>query len=128
MADAQPRVLVVDDSGPLVVQCVNMLQSLGYAVKGATDGESAVDLVGQEAFDLVLVDYRMPGIGGFEVFDRARAVRPELAFVLVTGYGSSDVVEDATEKGFRGVLLKPFTRDQLRRAVADALAGAPPAS
>jgi CheY-like chemotaxis protein len=113
----------VDDSGPLVVQCVNMLQSVGYAVKGATDGEAALDLVGTEPFDLVLVDYRMPGIGGFEVFDRARALRPGLAFVLITGYGSSDVVEDATERGFGGVLLKPFTRDQLHRAVADALAG-----
>lgn len=113
----------MDDSGPLVVQCVNMLQSVGYAVKGATDGEAALDLVGTEPFDLVLVDYRMPGIGGFEVFDRARALRPGLAFVLITGYGSSDVVEDATERGFSGVLLKPFTRDQLHRAVADALAG-----
>jgi CheY-like chemotaxis protein len=122
VSEPRGRILIVDDAGPLVVQCVNMLQSLGYAVKGATDGEAALKLVGQEAFDLVLVDYRMPGVGGFEVFDRARDLRPEMGFILITGYGSSDVVEDATDRGFAGVLLKPFTREQLRKSVEEALA------
>lgn len=116
------KILIVDDSGPLVVQCVNMLQSLGYHVKGATAGDAALEQVRKEPFDLMLVDYRMPGISGFDVFERAREIRPEMAFVLMTGYGSSDVIGDATDLGFNGVLLKPFTREQLRRGVEEALA------
>lgn len=117
------RVLVVDDAGEVVVLCVNMLQSLGYAVKGANRGETAVDLVRKESFELVIVDYKMPEMNGFQVFEQARSIRPDMAFMLLTGHGSSDVVEDATDMGFNAILLKPFTREQLRIAVGQALQG-----
>lgn len=117
------KVLVVDDAGEVVVLCVNMLQSLGYSVRGANRGEAALDLVRKEPFDLMIVDYKMPEMNGFEVFERARSIRPEMAFMLLTGHGTTDVVEDATDMGFTAILLKPFTREQLSRAVAQALGG-----
>lgn len=117
------KILVVDDASEVVVLCTNMLRALGYTVKGASRGDDAVALVRQEPFDLVIVDYKMPEMNGFEVFEAARAVRPDLAFVLLTGHGSPDVVEDATEMGFHAILLKPFTRDQLRASVDQVLAG-----
>jgi DNA-binding NtrC family response regulator len=117
------RVLVVDDAGEVVVLCVNMLQSLGYAVKGANRGEAALELVRNEPFDLMIVDYKMPEMNGFEIFEEARAIRPQMAFMLLTGHGTTDIVEDATDMGFSAILLKPFTRDQLSRAVAQALEG-----
>jgi CheY-like chemotaxis protein len=116
------KVLVVDDAGPVVILCVNILQSLGYAVKGANRGETALELVRNEPFDLMLVDYRMPGMDGFQVYEAARALRPGLAFLLVTAHGTADVTRKALELGFRGVLLKPFTSDELRGAVEKALA------
>lgn len=117
------KVLVVDDAGEIVVLCVNMLQSLGYSVRGIHQSEGALELLRQEPFDLVMVDYKMPDLNGFEVFKRARTVRPETAFMLLTGHGTSDVVEDATNMGFGAILLKPFTRQQLRAAVEQALKG-----
>ena len=117
----RPRVLVVDDAGEVVVHCVNILQALGYAVKGANRPDVALDLVRKEAFDLMIVDYRMPDMNGFQVFEQARAVQPDLGFMLLTGHGTADVVEDATEMGFHAILLKPFTREQLRAAVTQAL-------
>ncbi len=117
------RVLVVDDAGEVVVLCVNMLQSLGYSVKGANRGEAALELARREPFDLMIVDYKMPEMNGFEIFEEARAIRPEMSFMLLTGHGTTDIVEDATNMGFSAILLKPFTRDQLSRAVAQALEG-----
>ncbi len=117
------RVLVVDDAGEVIVLCVNMLQSLGYAVKGANRPEVALELVGREAFDLMIVDYRMPDMDGFEVFAQARARCPGMAVMLLTGHGTADIVEEATAIGFDAILLKPFTRDQLRAATAQALSG-----
>lgn len=121
--DARARILVVDDAGEIVVVCVNMLQSLGFAVRTATSGLAALDLLAEEPFDLALIDFRMPGMNGFEVFTRARRVRPDLACVLLTGYGTSDIVDEAMAMGFSGVLPKPFNRQTLREAVETALAG-----
>jgi len=67
------------------------------------------------------VDYRMPGMTGLEVFRRARAIRPELAVMLVTGHGTPEIVKEATQMGFSSILLKPFTPDELRRATREAL-------
>ncbi|HEY7363659.1 MAG TPA: response regulator [Methylomirabilota bacterium] len=120
---AKRRVLVVDDAGEVIVLCINMLQSLGYAVKGANRPEAALELVGKEPFDLMIVDYRMPEMNGFEVFRQARALSPGLAIMLLTGQGTADIVEEATAMGFDAILLKPFTRDQLRAAAAQALGG-----
>jgi two-component system, response regulator, stage 0 sporulation protein F len=117
------KVLIVDDAGPVVILCVNILQSLGYAVKGANRGESALELVRNEAFDLMVVDYRMPGLDGFQVFEQARVLRPEMLFMLVTAHGTADVTQKALDMGFRTVLLKPFTSEELRAAVEKVLAG-----
>lgn len=112
---------MVDDAGEVVVLCVNMLQSLGYSVRGANRGLAALELVRQEPFDLMIVDYKMPEMNGFEIFEEAKGIRPDMAFMLLTGHGTTDIVDDASAMGFDAILLKPFTRDQLSRAVAQAL-------
>lgn len=117
------RILIVDDADEVVALCVGILKTLGYAVKGASRGQAALDLIRAEAFDLVIVDYKMPEMSGFEVFEAARALRPDMAFMLLTGHTSSDVIEDATDRGFEGTLTKPFTREQLRLAVERTLQG-----
>jgi two-component system response regulator (stage 0 sporulation protein F) len=104
-----------------VVLCVNVLQALGYAVKGANRGEMAVDLLRKEPFDLMVLDYKMPGMSGFEVFQQARALHPNMAVVLVTGHGTPDIIEEAHRMGFNAILLKPFTSDELRGTVEKVL-------
>jgi len=111
------KVLIVDDAGPVVVLCVNVLQALGYAVKGANRGEAALDILRKERFDLMVLDYKMPGMTGFEVFAQARALHRDLAVVLVTGHGTPDIVDEANRLGFAAILLKPFTSDELRSTV-----------
>ena len=93
------RILIVDDAGPVVVLCVNVLQALGYAVKGANRGETAVELLRKERFDLMVLDYKMPGMTGFDVYHQAKTLHPELAVVLVTGHGSPEVVTEANRLG-----------------------------
>ena len=122
MSAAKKKILVVDDAGPVVVLCVNVLQALGYAVKGANRGETAVELLRKEPFDLMVLDYKMPGLTGFEVFAQARTLHPDLAVVLVTGHGTPDIVDEANRLGFASILLKPFTSDELRGTVERVLA------
>ena len=117
MTAPRRKVLIVDDAGPVVVLCVNVLQALGYAVKGANRGEAALDILRKERFDLMVLDYKMPGMTGFEVFTQARALHRDLAVVLVTGHGTPDIVDEANRLGFASILLKPFTSDELRSTV-----------
>lgn len=122
MTPAKTKILIVDDAGPVVVLCVNVLQALGYAVKGASRGETAIDLMRKEPFDLMVLDYKMPGMTGFEVFQQARTLHPGMAVVLVTGHGTPEIVNEANRMGFNAILLKPFTSDELRGTVEKVLA------
>ncbi len=122
MTAAKKRILIVDDAGPVVVLCVNVLQALGYAVKGANRGETAVELMRKEPFDLMVLDYKMPGMSGFEVFEQARTLHPGMAVVLVTGHGTPEIINEANRMGFQAILLKPFTSDELRGTVEKVLA------
>jgi two-component system, response regulator, stage 0 sporulation protein F len=114
---ARSKILVVDDAGPVVILCVNVLQALGHAIKAANRGETAIDLVSKEPFDLLVVDYKMPGMNGFEVLGQARQIRPGMACMLMTAHGTPDIVDEATRLGFDYILLKPFTPSELRGAV-----------
>ena len=107
--DSRPKILVVDDAGPVVILCVNVLQALGYSIRAANRGEAAVELVRKEPFDLLVVDYKMPGMNGFEVLEQARQVRPDMACMLMTAHGTPDIINEATRLGFNYILLKPFT-------------------
>jgi len=118
---AKTRILIVDDAGPVVVLCVNVLQALGYAVKGANRGETAVELLRKERFDLMVLDYKMPGMTGFDVYQQAKGLYPDIAVVLVTGHGSPEVVTEANRMGFDSILLKPFTSEELRGTVEKVL-------
>ena len=122
MSAAKKKILIVDDAGPVVVLCVNVLQALGYAVKGANRGETAVELLRKEPFDLMVLDYKMPGMSGFEVFEHARTLHPGMAVVLVTGHGTPEIINEAHRMGFHAILLKPFTSDELRGTVEKVLA------
>jgi DNA-binding NtrC family response regulator len=122
LTPAKTKILIVDDAGPVVVLCVNVLQALGYAVKGANRGEAAVELMRREPFDLMVLDYKMPGMTGFEVFQQARTLHPSMAVVLVTGHGTPEIINEATRMGFSAILLKPFTSDELRGTVEKVLA------
>jgi CheY-like chemotaxis protein len=121
LTSAKTRILIVDDAGPVVVLCVNVLQALGYAVKGANRGETAVELLRKERFDLMVLDYKMPGMTGFDVYQQAKALYPDIAVVLVTGHGSPEVVSEANRMGFDSILLKPFTSEELRGTVEKVL-------
>ena len=122
MSPSRRKVLIVDDAGPVVVLCVNVLQALGYAVKGANRGEAALDILRKERFDLMVLDYKMPGMSGFEVFEQARTLHPDMAVVLVTGHGTPEIINEANRMGFQAILLKPFTSDELRGTVEKVLA------
>ena len=116
------NILVVDDEPVIVKMCLKVLGEQGHAVRGFTSTREALaHLAAGPTADLLVVDYKMPGLNGFEVIRRARALRPELRVVMITGHGTRDVVGEANEAGVNGLLLKPFTPDALAGRVREVL-------
>jgi CheY-like chemotaxis protein len=116
-------VLVVDDARPVVVLCLSVLRALGCEVTGVQDGGAAIALLQRQPFDLLVADYRMPGMTGAQLLHEARALHAGVRAILVTGHGTPEVVAEAEAIGFDAILLKPFTAKELRSVIERAFAG-----
>jgi len=107
---------------PSVANGVKMvLTEEGYAVDLAMTGQSALDSFFNNGFDLLVADLRLPDIDGFEVIKQVKAKRPETEVVVITGYSSVYSAVDAMKLGVYDYLPKPFTEDEIKRAVSGAL-------
>jgi PAS domain S-box-containing protein len=115
------RVLVVDDDADVRAFLADSLEGLGHEVAAFEAGEQALDRLRGWPADLALIDYAMPGMHGADVARAARAMRPDLPVVFVTGYAESQQLDAAVGPDVP-VLRKPFTAAELAAAVGSALA------
>ncbi|HLC42922.1 MAG TPA: response regulator [Methylomirabilota bacterium] len=115
-------ILIADDEAPIVQLCLKVLQAAGHSVAGVTKGEDALGRLVDESVELLVVDYKMPSLDGFEVIRRARLLRPTLKIVLMTGHATQTVMAEAQQRKLDGLVIKPFTPDELHKAVETALA------
>jgi signal transduction histidine kinase len=115
-------IFIIDDEEGIVRLCTRLLTRANYAVEGISDPVEGVEQLRATKFDLLLVDIRMPGMDGFEVITQARRLQPEIAVVIMTGYGTLETAIRALRQGADGLILKPFERgEDLVRTVEDAL-------
>ena len=116
----QTRVLVVDDDRLVRRLMTDGLRSLQYQVTACENGEQALETLDRERFDLLLVDFAMPGMNGAEVASTAQNRQPGIKVLMVSGYADSAAVEAAL--GSARLLRKPFDVAELGAAVAETLA------
>lgn len=109
------RILVVDDEKVLANLISELLESQGYRPLAVTDPVDALELFKTEpdAFDLVLTDQTMPGLGGLDLARELLALRPELPVVLWTGYSNAADQDQAQSVGIRTFLHKPLNPQDL---------------
>jgi DNA-binding NtrC family response regulator len=119
------RVLIVDDEEELVSALVERLKLRGFLAQGVTDGSAALAYLEEEPCDVVLLDVKMPGLGGLEVIRRIKAKDPHLEVILLTGHGSVKNVEDGMALGAFDYLMKPVKIDNLVRILSAAGAKGP---
>ncbi|HVI34277.1 response regulator [Phenylobacterium sp.] len=113
------RVLVVDDDSAVREVTAGILGDLGYGVIEAGSGGAALDVLDREPdVDLVLLDFAMPGMNGAEVAREARARRPDVPILFVTGYADTAALEEAGEDG---ILRKPYVERDLAAKLRAAL-------
>ena len=115
------RVLVVDDEPVIRELIMEILAEAGYDVLGAETAAAALELLPDPEISLVVSDIVMPGSTGLEFLASARAVRPSLPVVMVTGAGTHTNLSGALALGADGLVMKPFSHADLQAAVAAAL-------
>lgn len=120
----RPRLLVVEDDPALLQGITDLLEMNGYGVWGAPDAVAALALLENERPDLILSDIMMPGIDGYELYERVRQ-NPALAavpFIFLTARGDKTDVRRGKELGADDYITKPFEEADLLAAVRGKLA------
>jgi DNA-binding response OmpR family regulator len=107
------RVLLVDDEPELVFTMQERLDLRGYEVDAVTSGEEALGLVARNAYDVVVVDVKMPGMSGGEVMIEIRELRPGLPVILLTGHGGHEEGEEHLLRASCAYLFKPINIEEL---------------
>lgn len=115
-----PRVLIVDDEDELVSAIEERLNLRGFDAKGVTTGAEALAYLENTPCDVVLLDVKMPGIGGLEVIRRIKEQRPKLEVILLSGHGAAQDVKVGMDLGAFDYLMKPVDIDVLVRTLLSA--------
>ena len=117
----QSRILIVDDEIHVCASIAKALESIGYLVDTVLSGEEALKKQGENRYDLIITDLMMPGISGMELLESLKKNDPAIRVIMITGYPSTKSTVTAIKSGAVDYLPKPFTPDELRRAVAKIL-------
>jgi two-component system response regulator HydG len=114
------QILIVDDQRNMRATLAILLRGAGYETAEAADGETAIEKLGQESFDLVLTDLRMGRVDGMEVLRKVREASPTTEVIVMTAYGTVESAVSAMRLGAFDYLQKPFTEQELLVKVAKA--------
>lgn len=117
------RILIVDDEAKVAFFLQESFESLGrgYQVIRADSGESALAEIELAPFDVVITDFKMPGMSGLELMQRVREGHPDTRVILITAYGSDDVEAETRRLQAYRYFTKPFHVEDLITAVQEAL-------
>jgi two-component system sensor histidine kinase/response regulator len=124
----QLRVLVVDDEEGIRLGVARVLEKhvatfpdidaeISYAVEAAANGEDALERLHAAPPDILLLDLKLPGIGGLEVLKEVRNLDPPVLTIMITAYASVTTAVEATRGGTFDFLPKPFTPNEIKSAV-----------
>ncbi|KMY68085.1 hypothetical protein AAU61_09800 [Desulfocarbo indianensis] len=116
-------ILLVDDEEPLRELGAMTMQSMGYKVLTACNGEEALRIYAGQggAIDLVVMDLGMPGMGGHKAMKKILALNPEAKVVIASGYSANGQVKDSLESGAAGYVAKPFRLADLLGSIRSVL-------
>ena len=115
------RILVVDDEPTALKNLRRILEKEGHKVATYANPVRALERLSAEPFDVVISDLRMPHLSGLELLDSIKRQNPGVEVIIVTGFASLEGAVEATKKGAYHFLAKPFTPEELRSKLDEAL-------
>ncbi|MBN1295888.1 response regulator, partial [bacterium] len=95
-------------------------ETIGFEVDVAGTGEEAIEKIEANRPDLLLLDYKLPGMSGLDILDRITSEESEMVTLMITAYASIDIAITAIKRGAFDFIAKPFTPDELKKTVSKA--------
>ena len=117
------KILVVDDEKLLVKGIKFNLEHEGYTVDACYDGQTAVDMARTGGYDLIILDLMMPQKDGAQATAEIHKELPETKIVILTTFGTADILAHALDNGASGAVLKDAAEDELVTAIRQAMSG-----
>ena len=121
MKKPQAKILVVDDDKAHVTTLKVLLETWGYKVSSASDGDEAVSIVKNKSFDLILMDIKMIKMNGIEALKKIKDYNPAIPIIMMTAYSSVESAVKAMKSGAYDYLIKPLDFDALKITIERAL-------
>jgi DNA-binding NtrC family response regulator len=121
MTPKKQKVLLVEDEAIVRDSLRDWLIEDGYDVECVDSGEEALKRIKQEEFGVIVLDLRLPGIDGLQVFEQAKELKPETKGVIITAYPSKETLDEARKLGLVDYLVKPFKIGDLEKLIGAAL-------
>lgn len=118
------RVLLADDEEELVVTLAERLEIRGFIAEWVTTVEAACAILRDNAYDVAVLDVKLPGMSGLDLKRRMARIAPDLKFIFMTGHGSADSFKEcAAEAGESYFLMKPINIDVLVQKIRQVTGG-----
>jgi two-component system response regulator PilR (NtrC family) len=121
MKKTKGKILVVDDERSMREILEIFLKNEGYSVTAASNGESALEVMKHDHFDLIITDMKMPKVGGLELLKNVKEIYPDTVVVIITAFGTTESAVEAMKLGAFDYITKPFQMDEIRLVVKNAL-------
>jgi len=115
------KMLMVDNDRDMCRVVADVLKEEGINVSIVTNGKRALEKIKAKSYDAMILDYKLFGMSGLVVLEKAREVRPSMTTIMISGYGNEVVRKRARELGAYAFLDKPFDIKNLTRVVKKAL-------
>lgn len=117
MTQGSGLVALVDDDADLLHATTQLLELAGFSVSALDAAEGALAIIDRNFEGVVVSDIRMPGMNGLQLFDRVKAIDPDIPVILVTGHGDVDLAVAALKDGVYDFIPKPYASDRLVEAL-----------
>ncbi len=115
------NILIMEDDLNVAKGLEMILTEDGYTVDLEATGYGALSAIDKADYNLLMADLRLPDIDGMEVIKKVKAIKPSTEIVVMTGYATSALAVDAMKIGAYDFLAKPFTEDQIKTTIHEAL-------
>lgn len=114
-------ILIVDDEAIVRESFRDWLRGAGYQVETCENGEQALEMVDSCDFSLMILDVRLPGKTGARLLLEAKAIKPEMKFIVMTAYPSIEMAVEVMKLGAVDYLIKPVAPEDLERLIRETL-------